>query len=106
MSVPTPELSAWSIPLVIMGRAVLLGTPYLYVSLGECITEKSGRVNLGQEGNLFLGALAGFAVSYQFNSPWLGVLAAGCVGLVMGVLHALICNLPRVNYASPSASRS
>jgi general nucleoside transport system permease protein len=99
MSAPT-ELGLWSIPLVVFGRAILMGTPYLYVSLGECITEKSGRVNLGQEGNLFLGALTGFAVSYHFGSPWLGVLAAGCVGILMGVLHAVICNLPRVNYVA------
>ena len=40
---------------MIFGGAILVGTPYLYVSLGECITEKSGRVNLGLEGTLFLG---------------------------------------------------
>src|SRR5271168_4653438 len=100
-------LGLWGVPLAIFGGAVRVSTPYLFVSLGECITEKSGRVNLGLEGNLFLGALAGFAVSYQFPflatslglspslgswlAPWLGVLAAGCIGLLMGVLHALIC---------------
>jgi simple sugar transport system permease protein len=87
----------WVLPLVALGNAILMGTPYLYVSLGECITEKAGRVNLGLEGNLFLGALTGFAVSYHTGSPWLGVLAAGVVGLCMGLLHAFICNLPRVN---------
>src|SRR5205823_2710174 len=66
-------------------------------SLGECITEKAGRVNLGQEGSLFLGALAAFAVSFHTGSPWLGVLAAGLVGTAMGFLHAIICNQPRVN---------
>lgn len=86
-----------SIPLVVFGRAILMGTPYLYVSLGECLTEKAGRVNLGQEGTLFLGALTGFAISYYTDSPWLGVLAAGLVGAAMGTLHAVICNLPRVN---------
>jgi simple sugar transport system permease protein len=84
----------------VFGRAILMGTPYLYVSLGECITEKAGRVNLGQEGNLFLGALAGFAFTYHTGSPWIGVLAAGVVGTVMGVLHAVICNRPRVNYVA------
>jgi ABC-type uncharacterized transport system permease subunit len=97
MIVATTDIGLWSIPLVLCGRAILMGTPYLYVSLGECITEKAGRVNLGQEGNLFLGALAGFAISYHTGSPWLGVLAAGLVGLLMGMLHAVICNRPRVN---------
>jgi simple sugar transport system permease protein len=100
MSDPATDLGLWTIPLVVFGNAILIGTPYLYVSLGECITEKAGRVNLGLEGNLFLGALSGFVVSYHTGSPWLGVLAAGLVGTVMGILHALICNLPRVNYVA------
>ena len=33
-------------------------------------------------------------------APWLGVLAAGAVGTVLGVLHAVICNRPRVNYVA------
>lgn len=93
-------LGLWAIPLVIFGNAILMGTPYLYVSLGECITEKSGRVNLGQEGTLFLGALTGFAVSFHTGSPWLGVFAAALVGALMGALHAVICNQPRVNYVA------
>src|SRR5262249_43759186 len=97
VSEPTTELGLWSIPLVVGSRAILMGTPYLYVSLGECINEKAGRVNLGQEGNLFLGALSGFVVCHAPGSPWLGVLAAGLVGAVMGGLPAVICNLPRVN---------
>jgi simple sugar transport system permease protein len=67
------------------------------VSLGECLTEKSGRINLGLEGVLVMGAMGGYAVSLHTGSPWLGVLAAGLLGLMLGVLHALVCNLPRVN---------
>src|SRR4051812_31277618 len=97
MNPESTGLGLWAITLVVFGNAILMGTPYLYVSLGECITEKAGRVNLGLEGNLFLGALAGFVVNFHTGSPWLGVLAAGGVGAVMGVVHAVICNLPRVN---------
>lgn len=99
MGEPT-GLGLWSIPLVVCGRAILMSTPYLYVSLGECITEKAGRVNLGLEGTLFMGALTGFATSFHTGSPWLGVLAAGVVGSLLGILHAVICNLPRVNYVA------
>ena len=67
------------------------------MSLGECITEKSGRINLGLEGILVMGAMSGYAVSYLTGSPWLGVLAAGGAGLLLGLLHGVICNLPRVN---------
>ena len=40
---------------------IRVGTPFLFVSLGECITEKAGRVNLGLEGTLVMGAMAAFA---------------------------------------------
>ena len=40
----------------IVGGALRVGTPFLFVSLGECLTEKSGRINLGLEGVLVLSA--------------------------------------------------
>src|ERR1700740_1758117 len=87
----------WGVPIAVLGGAIRVSTPFLFVSLGECITEKSGRINLGLEGILVMGAMTGYAVSYLSGSPWLGVLAAGCAGLLLGLLHAFICNLPRVN---------
>jgi simple sugar transport system permease protein len=69
----------------------------LFVSLGECLTEKSGRINLGLEGNLVMGAMAGYAVSYLTGSPWLGVFCAGLTGVCLGFIHALLCQQPRVN---------
>ena len=77
----------WIVLLAVLGGAVRVSTPFLFVSLGECITEKSGRINLGLEGTLVMGAMSGYAVSYLSGSPWLGVLAAGAVGVSMGLLH-------------------
>jgi ABC-type uncharacterized transport system permease subunit len=91
------DLGWWGVPLGVLGGAIRVSTPFLFVSLGECITEKSGRINLGLEGILVMGAMTGYATSFLTGSPWLGVLAAGGVGLLMGLLHGLICNLPRVN---------
>ncbi len=90
-------IGVWSVLLAVLSGAVQVSTPFLFVSLGECITEKSGRINLGLEGTLVMGAMSGYAVSYLTNSPWLGVLTAGCVGVMMGLLHGLICSLRRVN---------
>jgi ABC-type uncharacterized transport system permease subunit len=67
------------------------------VSLGETLTEKSGRINLGLEGTLLLGAVSAYGVSYLSGSPWLGVLAAGGCGVLLGALHAWLCSRPRVN---------
>jgi general nucleoside transport system permease protein len=108
MSIPV-ELGYWGVPIAVIGGAMRAGTPFLYVSLGECITEKSGRVNLGQEGTLVMGALAAFAASYAVGqlegslpfatilAPWLGILAAALVGGIMGMMHGGLCGLRRVN---------
>ena len=90
-------LGWWGVPLAVFAGAIRVGTPFLFVSLGEVLTEKSGRINLGQEGTLIMGAMCGYGVSFLSGSPWLGVLAAGFAGLLLGFLHAAICRLPRVN---------
>jgi len=91
------EIGWWGVPVAVLGGALRVSTPFLFVSLGEAITERSGRINLGLEGILVMGAMSGYAVSYLSGNPWLGVLAAGFAGLLLGLLHGLICNLPRVN---------
>jgi simple sugar transport system permease protein len=83
--------------IAVLGGALRVSTPFLFVSLGECITEKSGRINLGLEGILVMGAMAGYGIAYLSGNPWLGVLAAGGAGLLLGLLHGVICNLQRVN---------
>ena len=83
--------------IAMLGGAIRVSTPFMFVALGECLTEKSGRVNLGLEGTLVLGAMVGYAVSYHTGSPWAGVVAAGFAGASLGGMHALICSLPRVN---------
>jgi simple sugar transport system permease protein len=90
-------LGVWGIPLAVLGGAIRVSTPFLFVSLGECITERSGRVNLGLEGTLVMGAMSAYGVSYLSGSPWLGVLAAGVIGGVLGALHGFLCGLRRVN---------
>ena len=89
---------ALSIVLVAMlGGAIRVSIPFLFVALGETITEKSGRINLGLEGTLVLGAMGAYAVSFHSGSPWLGVLAAAGLGVLLGAMHGVICSLPRVN---------
>ncbi|MCX5520408.1 ABC transporter permease [Kaistia defluvii] len=83
--------------IALIGGAIRVSTPFMFVALGECLTEKSGRINLGLEGNLVLGAMVAYAGSYTTGSPWLGVLMAGCSGLVLGAMHGYICKLPKVN---------
>jgi simple sugar transport system permease protein len=79
------------------GGAVRGSIPYMFVSLGECLTEKSGRINLGMEGILLMGAMTAFGVSDRSGSAWLGVLAAALVGGLLGLLHGGLTELPGVN---------
>lgn len=81
----------------IVGGALRVGVPFLFVSLGECLTEKSGRINLGLEGVLVLSAMASFGGAYLSGSPWLGVLAGALAGAALAALHGVLCSLPRVN---------
>src|SRR5580692_719516 len=83
--------------IAMLGGAIRVSTPFMFVAVGECLTEKSGRVNLGLEGTLVLGAMVAYAVSYQTGSPWAGVFAAGVAGSILGAMHGSICSLPRVN---------
>jgi len=81
----------------IVGGALRVGVPFLFVSLGECLTEKSGRIKLGLEGVLVLSAMAAFGASYLSGSPWIGVLTAAATGALLATVHGVLCSLPRVN---------
>ena len=91
------DLGWWGVLIAVFGGAIRVSTPYLFVSLGETLTEKGGRVNLGLEGILVMGAMSGYGTAVVTGEPWLGVLVAGCAGAALALLHGLICNLPRVN---------
>lgn len=91
------DIGAWGVPLAILAGAIRVSTPFMLVSIGECVTEKSGRINLGLEGILVMGAMSGYGVSYLSGSAWIGLLAAGLCGLILGIVHGLLCSLKRVN---------
>jgi len=100
----TESLGLLGIPLGILAGMFRGSAPFLFVSLGECITEKSGKINLGLEGTLLLGAMTAYGTSYlsaptvgDFWAPWLGVLAAGFAGMALGALQGWLSQQPRVN---------
>ncbi len=68
--------------------AVAGGTCILYAAVGESFAESAGVVNLGVEGSMLVGALAGYAVAAESGSPWLGVLGALACGAVLAAVHA------------------
>jgi len=84
------ELFSASVLIGIASSGVRLATPYLYAALGETLGQRSGVLNLGVEGQMLMGAYAGFYVTFVTGNPWLGLLAATAVGLLMGFAMAVI----------------
>lgn len=82
-------------------RALSFGTPLLLASLGAIVSERAGVVNLGVEGMMAVGALAGFAVAYGSGTGdgnlFLAVLAAMGAGTLAAMLHAFVTITLRAN---------
>jgi len=75
----------------LLAATVQSGTPVLYATLGEIVTERSGVLNLGVEGIMLVGALAAFLVARASGNPLLGFLAAGFFGMGLAGIHGLVC---------------
>src|SRR3546814_12370682 len=65
-------------------------TPLLYAALGELVTERAGVLNLGVEGMMLAGAVAGFATVVATGSHTLGIIAAAAAGAGMALLFAIL----------------
>lgn len=66
--------------------AILAGVPLLYGTLGEILTERSGNLNLGVEGMMYMGAVIGFLGAYVSGNAavaYLGAFAAGAAGALI-----------------------
>ena len=70
---------------------VRLATPLLLAAMGEVIAERSGVLNLGVEGMMLAGALAGFAGAVTTGSLWIGFGIGMIAGVVLALLHAFLC---------------
>lgn len=74
----------------VLAATVVAGTPLLLVALGELICERSGVLNLGQEGMMLMGAVAGFVAALTSGSLVVGVAAAILAGIGMSLLFAFM----------------
>ena len=66
-----------------------IASPLIFGTLGELICERAGVLNLGIEGIMTMGAMAGWMWVYQGGDLWGGVAFAATVGAIFGLLHAL-----------------
>ncbi len=74
----------------LLAAAITAGTAVLFAALGEIVTEKSGVLNLGVEGMMLTGAVAGFMTAYRTDSLWLGVLVAMLAAGLLALVHAFL----------------
>ncbi len=76
---------------------VVAGTPLLFATIGELITEKSGSLNLGVEGMMLMGAVMGFLGAYHLNNPWLAIIISGLAGGTGALIFAFLTVSLRAN---------
>ncbi len=90
-----------------IARAIQFGTIIMYGSMGEILTEKSGNLNLGVPGIMYLGAFAGFASSYTYENSaenpskllciLIAVVAAFLASAVGGLIYSFLTTTLRAN---------
>ena len=74
----------------ILAAAIAAGTPLVFAALGELVVERSGVLNLGVEGMMLVGAIAGFSTGAATGNLWLGALAGMAAGAAMALIFAVL----------------
>lgn len=77
-------------PIALFLLLLSASTPILFAALGELVVERAGVLNLGVEGMMITGALAGFAAAYHTGNPFLGFAAAALAGALVAMPFAAL----------------
>ena len=75
----------------LLAIAMQNATPVLFAMLGETLGQRTGVINLGIEGQMLVGAAAGFGITLATGNPMLGLLGGAAAGMLLSLLHALLC---------------
>ncbi len=81
----------------LIGATFAIATPLMWASLGNLLNEKSGVMNLGIEGTMYVGAFGGLAIASESGSIWLGLIGAIIFGCLAGLLVAVFTVTMGVN---------
>ena len=79
--------------VLILQGVIIAATPLVFAAIGELVVEKSGVLNLGVEGMMILGAIAGFSVTLETGSYMLGIASAALVGALAASLFGLLTQI-------------
>lgn len=86
-----------NLAIEVAAGAVIGGTSIMYAAVGESFSEAAGVVNLGTEGCMLVGALAGYAVAAESGNPWVGALAGAAAGGALALVHAWLVLARKAN---------
>lgn len=84
------EIFNWAFLVSVLAMTFRMAAPLIFGTLGEAFAERSGVLNLGIEGMMLMGASTGYLASYHTGNTWLGVMAAGIAGALMGLIMAFL----------------
>ncbi|MFU0824709.1 ABC transporter permease [Clostridium sp.] len=76
--------------VIFLSAAVVAGTPLLFATLGEILTEKVGNLNLGVEGMMLMGAVTGFLLGFKTGNPVLALIGAAAAGAIGALIYAFL----------------
>ena len=74
----------------ILHAGLATGTILLFATIGEILAERAGVLNLGVEGMMLIGAMAGFKTSLATGNAWLGLGMAMLVAGGLSLAHGLV----------------
>ncbi|KIC31133.1 ABC transporter permease [Leisingera sp. ANG-M6] len=97
------DLSAIN-PVLLIASLMVAATPLLLAAIGELVVEKAGVLNLGVEGMMIVGAIAGFATAVESGSPFLGFIAAAIAGAALSILFAILTQFAQANQVASGLS--
>jgi len=84
-------------PVVLIASLMVAATPILLAAIGELVVEKAGVLNLGVEGMMIVGAVAGFAIAVTTQNPYLGMIGAIVAGALVSLLFAILTQVLMAN---------
>ena len=84
------ELFEMMLTVGLWASVIRIATPLIFATLGELICERAGVLNLGIEGIMTIGAMAGWIWVYQGGELWGGVVFVAIVGMLFGFLHSIL----------------
>ncbi|CUH74896.1 urea ABC transporter, permease protein UrtB [Tritonibacter multivorans] len=90
------DLSAIN-PVLLVASLMVAATPILLAAIGELVVEKAGVLNLGVEGMMIVGAIAGFATAVETGSPLFGFLISAFAGAALSLLFVIMTQVALAN---------